>query len=87
MGSDLGTPHSHVIKDESCVIRKGWWFCRVLSSGLIDGCFGLNVGEIYPVLIWLLDVKYMAYHFHIKRALSTVSCGGVELIMLLNGCA
>ena len=27
-----------------------WWFCSVLSSGLIDGCFGLNVGEIYPVL-------------------------------------
>ena len=34
-----------------------WWFCSVLTSGLIDGCFGLNVGELYPVLIYLLDVK------------------------------
>ena len=34
-----------------------WWFCSVLSSGLIDGFFGLNVREIYPVLIYLLDVK------------------------------
>ena len=33
------------------------WFGSVLSSGLIDGCFGLNVGEIYPMLICLLDVK------------------------------
>ena len=32
-------------------------FYSVLSSGLIDGCFGLNIGEIYPVLICLLDVK------------------------------
>ena len=34
-----------------------WWFCSVLSSGRIDGCFRLNVGEIYPVLICLLDVN------------------------------
>ena len=32
------------------------WFCCVLSSGLIDGFFGLNVGEIYPVLICVLYV-------------------------------
>ena len=32
------------------------WFCSVLSSGLIDGFFGLNVGEIYPVLICVLYV-------------------------------
>ena len=33
-----------------------WLFWSVLLSGLIDGCFGLNVGEIYPVLICLLYV-------------------------------
>ena len=27
------------------------------SSGFIDGSFGLNVGQIYPVLICLLGVK------------------------------
>ena len=37
--------------DDNC------WFCSVLLSGLIDGCFGLNVGDIYPVLISLLDDK------------------------------
>ena len=34
-----------------------WWFCSVLSSGLIDGFFKLHVREIYPVLICLIDVK------------------------------
>ena len=31
-----------------------WWFCSALSCGLIDGSF---VEHIYPVLIFLLDVK------------------------------
>ena len=35
----------------------GRWFLSALSSGLIDGFFGLNVGHMYPVLICLLDVK------------------------------
>ena len=35
----------------------GWWFWSALSSGFIDGYFGLNVGHIYEVLICLLDVK------------------------------
>ena len=26
----------------------GWWFWSALSSGLIDGYIGLNVGHIYP---------------------------------------
>ena len=34
-----------------------WWFSSVLSFRVIDGFFGRNVGEIYPVLICLLDVK------------------------------
>ena len=38
-----------------------WWLCSVLSSGLIDGCFGLNLRVIYPVLICLLDVKYIPF--------------------------
>ena len=33
------------------------WLCSNLSSRLIDGRFELNVGEIYPVLICLLDGK------------------------------
>ena len=35
----------------------GWWFWSVLSSGFIDCYFGPNVGQIYPVLICLLEVK------------------------------
>ena len=42
----------------------GWWFWSTLSSISTDCYFRLNVGQIYPVLICLLDVKYMAYHFH-----------------------
>ena len=34
-----------------------WWLWRALSSGCIDCYFGLNVGQIYSVLICLLDVK------------------------------
>ena len=34
-----------------------WWFCSALSSGFSDGYFGLNIEQIYPVLICLLDVK------------------------------
>ena len=49
-----------------------------LSSGDIDGYFGLNARHTYPVLICLLGVKYMAYHFHRKRAFSTVWCSDVE---------
>ena len=43
-----------------------------LLTGFIDGYFGLNDGHIYPVLISLLDVKYMAYHFPRKTAFSIV---------------
>ena len=35
----------------------GWWFWSCLLSGFIDGYFGLNVGQIYPVLICVLGVK------------------------------
>ena len=42
------------------------------TTGHDDGYFRLNVGHIYPVLICFLDVQLMAYHFHRKRAFSTV---------------
>ena len=54
------------------------WFWSALSSGFIDGYFGLNIGHIYPVLICLLDVKSMAYHFqHSMIWNESCSCMGV----------
>ena len=47
----------NVIKDESGVISKGWCVRDGLSPGFINFYFRLNVGQIYPVLICLLDVK------------------------------
>ena len=35
MGSDFGTPQSHAIKNESCVISKGWCVWGALSPGFI----------------------------------------------------
>ena len=35
----------------------GWWFWSGLSSGFIYCYSGLNVGQIYPMSICLLDVK------------------------------
>ena len=43
--------------NDTTVHGDGLWFWSALSSGVIDGSFGLNVGHIYPVLICLLDAK------------------------------
>ena len=47
-----------VIDFEMAIVHcDGWWFWSALSSGFIDGYFGLTVGHIYPVSICLPDVK------------------------------
>ena len=57
-------PRSHKIMDESGAISKGSCvrvLCHLDSSndttGHDDGYRGLNVGEIYPMLMCLLDIK------------------------------
>ena len=55
VASDFGTPQSHGIKHESGVINEGWCVRGTLSPGFSDCYFGFNVGQIYPVLICLLD--------------------------------